>query len=110
MYTFKYKSQSRLKLIDFWSRKWIYFRKSVEVGLGKSKYARIEPRNLNEKLAMESVLRDPLTGSKQLPIPMTDSRWTASEDWVKMAKNVNGIEIHFVFNKITKKFDDFKFK
>lgn len=93
MYTFKYKSQSRLKLIDFWSRKWIHFR-SVEVGLGKSKYARIEPRNLNEKLAMKSVLRDSLSGSKQLPIPMTDSRWTASEGWVK----------------ITKKFDDFKFK
>lgn len=30
--------------------------------------------------------------------------------WVKKIKNVNGIEIHFVYNTITGLFDDFKFK
>ena len=33
-----------------------------------------------------------------------------SEGWVKMSNNVNGVEIHFVYNKITGAFDDFKFK
>lgn len=41
---------------------------------------------------------------------MSDSRWLASEGWVKMSNNVNGVEIHFVYNKITGAFDDFKFK
>lgn len=41
---------------------------------------------------------------------MSDSRWLASEGWVKMSNNVNGVEIHFVHNKVTGVFDDFKFK
>lgn len=44
------------------------------------------------------------------PIMMNDPRWLASEGWVKMSNNVNGIEIHFVYNKITGAFDVFKFK
>ena len=71
---------------------------------------RTEPRNLREKLAMEQVQSNPLEGAKELPIHMTDSRWPMSEGWVKMANNVNGIEIHFVYNKITHVCDDFKFK
>lgn len=73
-------------------------RKSVEAGLGRSNMgmAKTEPRNLKQKLAMESVLRDPLSGAKQLPFPMTDKRWPGQLGWVKMAKNVNGIEIHYV--------------
>ena len=49
-------------------------------------------------------------GAKQLPIPMTDKRWPGELGWVKMAKNVNGVEIHYVYNKNTQQFDDFKFK
>lgn len=49
-------------------------------------------------------------GAKQLRIPMTDKRWPGELGWVKMAKNVNGVEIHYVYNKNTQQFDDFKFK
>ena len=30
--------------------------------------------------------------------------------WVKKAQNVNGVEIHYNYNEITGKYDDFKFK
>jgi filamentous hemagglutinin len=59
---------------------------------------------------MKQVIADPLKGAKQLDIVMNDSRWLSSEGWVKMAVNINGVEIHFVYNTITKMFDDFKFK
>lgn len=41
---------------------------------------------------------------------MTDPRWTAIDGWVKMASNVNGVEIHFLYNTVIHVFDDFKFK
>ncbi|WP_257201976.1 hypothetical protein [Bacillus cereus] len=43
-------------------------------------------------------------------IPMTDPRWPKEDGWVKMAHNVNGVEIHYVKNNRTGEFDDFKFK
>ena len=49
-------------------------------------------------------------GAKQLPIPMTYKRWPSELGWIKMAKNLNGIEIHYVYNKNTQQFDVFKFK
>lgn len=36
-----------------------------------------------------------------------DPRW---DGWQKYAVNVNGVEIHFVYDPINKLFDDFKFK
>lgn len=71
---------------------------------------RIEPHNLKEKLAMDQVRANPLEGAMQLPIRMTDPRWPEAEGWVKMANNVNGVEIHFVYNNILQVVDDFKFK
>ena len=60
---------------------------------------------------MKEVLSDPLSGARELKsIKITDSRWLAADGWVKMSKNVNGIEIHYVYNKISGSFDDFKFK
>ncbi len=41
---------------------------------------------------------------------MTDSRWPATDGWVKMRHNVNGVEIHYVRNTRTGEVDDFKFK
>jgi filamentous hemagglutinin len=41
---------------------------------------------------------------------MTDERWHFEDGWVKMSQNINGIEIHYVFNSNTKLIDDFKFK
>jgi len=40
---------------------------------------------------------------------MNDSRWPAADGWVKMAQNINGVEIHYVRNTITGAVDDFKF-
>jgi filamentous hemagglutinin len=40
---------------------------------------------------------------------MTDSRWPATDGWVKMAQNVNGVEVHYVKNTVTGAVDDFKF-
>ena len=71
---------------------------------------RTEPQNLLEKLAMEQVKANPLDNAKQISVSMTDPRWPATSGWVKMASNVNGVEIHFVHNKLTHYYDDFKFK
>ncbi|MFH0897950.1 MAG: hypothetical protein V1855_00025 [bacterium] len=69
------------------------------------------PKNLIEQLSMKEVLSNPLAEAKELKsIAMTDPRWLAEDGWVKMGKNVHGIEIHFLYNKKTKLFDDFKFK
>ena len=77
------------------------------LGLGST--GRSVPANLNEKLAMEQAISNPVAG-RQLPVPMTDSRWPAADGWVKSAQNINGIEIHYVRNSITGAIDDFKFK
>ncbi len=82
-----------------------------KVVLGKGSTGRIFPKNLKEQLAMKEVLSNPLSGAKELGlITMTDPRWLAEAGWIKMSKNVNGVEIHYVYNKIIKAFDDFKFK
>jgi hypothetical protein len=70
---------------------------------------RIAAESLKEKLAMEQVMSDPAAGLR-LPTPMTDPRWPASDGWVKMAQNVNGVEVHYVRNTKTGAVDDFKFK
>ncbi len=73
---------------------------------------RFIPNSLKEQLAIKSVLSDPLTNAVDLSnkVVMSDKRWHASAGWIKMSKNINGYEIHFVYNKITGHFDDFKFK
>lgn len=87
----------------------------VEV-VGRGSTGRTVPNTLNEQMAMHQVMSNPLEGAvdmsqlKNHPVIMSDSRWLASEGWVKMSNNVNGVEIHFVYNKITGAFDDFKFK
>ena len=83
---------------------------ATDIYTSRGSTGRTAPQNLKEKLAMEQVQANPLDGAKQLPIVMTDSRWLATEGWIKMASNVNGVEIHFVYNTVIKVFDDFKFK
>lgn len=58
---------------------------------------------------MEQAKSNPTAG-RQLPIPMTDPRWPRSEGWVKMAQNINGVEVHYVRNTKKGQVDDFKFK
>ena len=64
--------------------------------------------NLTEQLAMKEVVSSP--GGRQLTrVVMSDPRWPAADGWVKMSQNVNGVEVHYVFNTVTKAVDDFKF-
>ena len=84
---------------------------------GYGSTGRTTANNMYEVGAMIQVLSDPLKGAKDLstiknPIIMNDSKhgWLASDGWVKMARNVDGVEIHFLYNTITGVFDDFKFK
>jgi RHS repeat-associated protein len=78
---------------------------------GKGNTGRTIAKNLKEQLAMEEVLSNPLENAIQLTnVVMTDVRWPASQGWIKMSKNVNGVEIHYVYNTKTNVFDDFKFK
>jgi hypothetical protein len=82
-----------------------------KIALGRGSTGRISPRSLKEQIAMKEVLSNPLQGAKELTsVTMTDPRWLAQEGWVKMSKNVNDIEIHYIYNKLTAVFDDFKFK
>lgn len=78
--------------------------------LGRGSTGRTKPKDLNEQLALMEVLTSLDTG-KILPLRkgMTDPRWPSEEGWVKMTKNVNGIEIHYLKNNKTGQFDDFKF-
>ncbi|WP_169823641.1 glycoside hydrolase domain-containing protein [Anaerobium acetethylicum] len=86
----------------------------VEVaGLGST--GRTLPNTLNEQMAMQQVLSSPLDGATKLPFSMKDSRWTASEGWLKMQSAVQNADdtktiIHFLYNELTHEFDDFKFK
>jgi hypothetical protein len=68
------------------------------------------PNSLKEQLAMEQVMANP--SGKQLPLKMSDktNNLLAEDGWVKMAQNVNGVEIHYVMNMITGEIVDFKFK
>ncbi len=82
---------------------------SVAKPLGLGSTGRTTPANLTEQLAMQQVMSNHTAG-RQLPVPMTDPRWPASDGWVKMSQNVNGVEIHYVYNRISGTVDDFKFK
>ena len=91
----------------------LYQNNNIKIA-GKGSTGRTEAKNLNEQLAMKQVISDPLNGAKQLDLIMQDSRWLASEGWVKMEYVVrlsNGMKvvIHYVYNTVTKVFDDFKF-
>jgi hypothetical protein len=79
--------------------------------LGRGSTGRTAPKNLKEQLAMEQATSNPTAGD---PVfvkgGMQDSRWQASDGWVKMRQTVNGVEIHYVRNTRTGEVADFKFK
>ena len=72
---------------------------------------RTDPRSIKEQLAMEEVKSNPSKGIVLEDVTMSDKvhGWLASQGWVKMARNVEGVEIHWVRNTITGAVDDFKF-
>ncbi len=82
---------------------------------GRGSTGRTIPNNLEEQMAMHQVQSNPLEGATELPIKLNDTRWKSSDGWVKMQSVVktsdgNKITIHYVYNKVTGAFDDFKFK
>lgn len=76
--------------------------------LGRGHTGRWEPDNLREKLAMDQVMANPARGLI-LADNVGNSLWH-EDGWVKMAQNIEGIEIHYVFNPATGAFDDVKIK
>ncbi|WP_445512917.1 pre-toxin TG domain-containing protein [Streptococcus suis] len=83
--------------------------------LGKRSTGRVVANTLEEQLAMKEVMSNPLANAFEVPITMTDTRWLGTEGWVKMQRVVTlsdgtKINIHYVYNKMTGAFDDFKFK
>ncbi len=80
--------------------------------LGKGSTGRTIPNDLKEQLAMEQVLSDPEAGKWLSGVPVDDLRngWLSDDGWLKYAQNVEGNEIHYLYNWITDTFDDFKFK
>lgn len=83
---------------------------------GRGSTGRTEPNSLFEQMSMHQVKSNPLKGANQLPIQLGDERWKSTSGWVKMesvVRSSDGItksNIHFVYNKNTGVFDDFKFK
>ncbi|MBF0788318.1 hypothetical protein IR123_10595 [Streptococcus sp. 19428wC2_LYSM12] len=82
---------------------------------GRGSTGRTIANTLNEQLAMQEVMSNPLAGAFEIPITMTDPRWMGTEGWVKMQRIVTlsdgtKVNIHYVYNKLTGAFDDFKFK
>ena len=76
--------------------------------LGRGSTGRTTPTNLKEQVAMYEVRSNPAAG-KQLQLKLGDPRWRPDDGWVKMSKNVNGVEIHYVRNTVTGQVDDFKY-
>ena len=85
---------------------------NVDQTTSRGSSGRTSPNNLKEQIVMKSVKSDPLDGATKIVehSKMKDSRWLGTEGWVKYAKNIDGVEIHFNYNTITGAFDDFKFK
>jgi len=59
---------------------------------------------------MKQAVSNPAGGEQLKNITLGDPRWTPDAGWVKMRQNVNGIEIHYVYNTKTGAVADFKFK
>ncbi len=65
--------------------------------------------SLAEQLAMQQAKSNPAGGTVIEELVMGDWRWPASEGWVKMRQNINGIEIHYAYNEGKQVWADFKF-
>jgi filamentous hemagglutinin len=57
---------------------------------------------------LKQVMSGPAAGT-EIRISMKDPLWPASDGWVKMTQNVNGVRIHYVLNTLTGAVDDFTF-
>jgi filamentous hemagglutinin len=79
--------------------------------LGRGSTGRTDPKNTTERNAMQRAMSRPTAGMViTMKEPMKDPRWPAKDGWVKMRQNIQGVEIHYVWNPRTREADDFKFK
>jgi hypothetical protein len=80
--------------------------------LGRGSTGRTIPNNLKEQLVMKEAMLNAFGVEKLtvLKFPMTDPRWLYKDGWEKVAYHNDGVEVHFVRNKLTQQVDDFKFK
>lgn len=101
-------------LSDFGAKvKGLFGRSAGTARLGATSFGstgRVEAASLREKLAMDEAKSRPSAGTVLTSLSMRDARWPASRGWVKMAQNINGVEVHYVYNTRTGVADDFKFK
>lgn len=86
--------------------------KTTTIDPSKVSTGRTEPKNLQEKLAMEQVKNNPQGKTPPRMPKMSDSKNNLHHEdgWVKRAQNVNGVEIHYVENTKSGQKIDFKFK
>jgi hypothetical protein len=91
-----------------WMATGLFFEPDRSFGGGFST-GRTIPKNITEQRAMEKAMANPELGL-DLHINLNDPRWPSSKGWVKMAQNIDGVEIHYVYNKVTGEVADFKFK
>ena len=69
-----------------------------------------QPQNVKEQEAMREAQSNPQAGQPGGKKPLGDNRWPASDGWVKMRQNINGVEVHYNYNTRTGATDDWKIK
>ena len=89
-------------------------KKAVEANEGAGSTGRKVANDLNEQLVMKQVKSNPMNGATKVPIELKDTRWPATDGWIKMQNVVKTSEgkitIHFNYNTNTGATADFKFK
>jgi hypothetical protein len=68
------------------------------------------PVSIKEQMILEHVKSNPSVGTPIKTVWMTDQRWLWQLGWQKMRVNMDGVEIHYVRNRITGRVADFKIK
>jgi len=84
-----------------------WVRYSGQTGRGQSKGGNHTPRTLKEQLAMQEAISNPANGKRGV---LNDDRWKTTDGWVKMFQNIEGYEVHYVYNINTGEVDDVKIK
>ena len=76
--------------------------------LGRGHTGRHTPETLAEKLALDEVISNPAAGRTVIATIGDTNRWP-EDGWAKKARNVEGKEIHYLFDERTGAIDDVKF-
>jgi hypothetical protein len=74
------------------------------------------PQNLRQQLAVKQAVSNPTAGIPMNNIKMNDPRWPAAQGWIKMRQSIDPggrqgpINVHYLYNTITKMVADPKIK